>query len=165
MINQNQESRLKIFSTLKVLYTGWSTNEAISLLLSWIIYRVSEMKEFYTINEGKYWKLKISKQESDQFKLWKWYMQCVPQNKQYYWFFRGTVRISWLNKSVFLHAVWVFQCQSKIKKQENIFYFKNTIYRMLHENNNIAASLREHQEFPEKMIFTWVIWVNSGKWK
>ena len=34
---------------------------------------------------------------------------------------------------------------------------------MLHENNNIAASLTEHQEFPEKMTFTGVIWVNSGK--
>ena len=59
-----------------------------------------------------------------------------------------------------------FRCFSnKIKEQEDIFYFKNTIYRVLHEKSNIAASLTEHKKFTEKWILHEKFGYTGGKSK
>ena len=40
-----------------------------------------------------------------------------------------------------------------------------SIYRVLHERNNITASFAEHLKFQEKLTFTHVLWINCSKLK
>ena len=37
--------------------------------------------------------------------------------------------------------------------------------KVLHERSNITTSYAENLKFQEKLTFTYVIWVNSGKLK
>ena len=59
----------------------------------------------------------------------------------------------------FEHKIW------STSKIQDIFYFENDIYRVLHERSNIAAFSVEHQKFPERTNFSSEMWIVSEKLK
>ena len=65
--NWNQKTRIEILSILKLLYTGCSTKEAISLFPSWT--KTSRINAFSTRILGKCSQIKIKQLESGQYIL------------------------------------------------------------------------------------------------
>ena len=54
----------------------------------------------------------------------------------------------------FVHGVWATSVTLKSTgKNQDIFYFENNKYRVLHERSNIAAFSVVHQKFPEKSFY------------
>ena len=53
----------------------------------------------------------------------------------------------------------------KTSKIQDIFYFENDIYRVVHERSSIATFSVEHQKFPERKNFSSEMWVASEKLK
>ena len=54
----------------------------------------------------------------------------------------------------FVHRIWATSVKWKsARKIRDIFYFENDIYRLLHEQSNIATFSVVHQKFPEIVVF------------
>ena len=77
-------------------------------------------------------------------------------------FFRGAPKIQ--GQISFEHGIWATSVKSTSKIQD-IFYFENYLYRVLHERGNIAAFSVEHQKFPERKKNSSGMWVASNKLK
>ena len=76
----------------------------------------------------------------------------APQKEKYRYLSRGASKIQ--EQISFEHGIWVTSVIRKsTSKIQDIFYFENDIYRVLHQKSNIAAFSVEHQKFPERKNF------------
>ena len=69
-------------------------------------------------------------------------------------------------KMTFRHILWVNTEKSKENnRNQDTLHFEITTYRVLHERINKTASFAEHLKFQDKLTFTYVLSVKSGKLK
>ena len=166
--NQNKKNRIRTLYVLKLLYTGCSTNEAITLLLwqsTWNFEKSCLLQMPFGIIVGnQILKTRIKR----QYILKLLHTGC--STKETIGMLPSWSTWNFSNKKLFdIHHGWIVQNQNKTTRiyifWKYYIHFQNATYRALQERSNDTASFAEHLKLQEKLTCADALWINCSQLK